>query len=295
MGAGLYTYRRRYISLAGALGLALGARVLPAQERVTERHGFDEPEGRLLAFYSSTMAFTPAGIAGDRSRLGFGVEVSHVPWLNAAQRRPSIDKPEATNLAPLFPRPRLHLGAGGWGIEASWIPPLDLFAVEANVASVGVSTPPVAVGSFAVTPRIWGVYGRVEGAMTCAESEMLGKGAELELYFAKVCHGRESRDWFEPRMLATEVVVSRAIGTGIGVYALAGGRMDRTRFDIGVITDGGARDPDHPILELHASRPHFAGGVTWRAAGAIALGGEVFYAPGSVVTARVSGRWVVRR
>jgi hypothetical protein len=32
-----------------------------AQERVLEQHGFTDPEGRLLAFYSAAMAFSPAG------------------------------------------------------------------------------------------------------------------------------------------------------------------------------------------------------------------------------------------
>ena len=107
--------RWRYALRAGLRGVLVvalaGAPVgtAGAQARVIQRHAPDEPEGRLLAFYSAAVAFSPAAFADDESRVAFGVELSSVPWLDAAQRRPSIDKPEATNLAPVFPRPRVAL------------------------------------------------------------------------------------------------------------------------------------------------------------------------------------------
>lgn len=264
-----------------------------AQERVTERHVFSDPEGRLLAFYSAAMAFSPAGLAPDESRLSFSLEVSHVPVLDRAQRRPSIDKPESTNLAPFFPRPRASVRIGSWHAEASWIPPMRVFDVQANLASLAITGPAVKAGAFNLAPRAWATIGRVSGAMTCSTSEMLGKGADLELYYGTVCHGRESDDWFEPRMAGGEAVASRALG-GLQAYAILGARVDRTRFDIGVLTVDGERDPDHPILELSAFRPHGAVGASWRVRRGVYAGGELFYAPGSLLTGRVSGRWVVR-
>ena len=302
VGAGLYTCRRRYITIRalrwgwGALALVLaGAGTLPAQ-RVVERHPFSDPEGRLLAFYSAAMAFSPAGLAPDESRLSVSLEVSHVPYLDQAQRRPSIDKPESTNLAPFFPRPRGALRIGNWIAEASWIPPMRVFDVEANLGSVAIVAPALTVGSVSVAPRLWGTWGRVRGAMTCSTTTMLGHGSDLELYYSTVCHGRESDDWFEPRMLGGEAVASRSLGPAGGrIYALLGARVDRTRFDIGVLTQDGARDADHPILALKAFRPHGALGASWRVRRGVYAGGEVFYAPGSLLTGRVSGKWVVRQ
>ena len=76
VGAGLYTCRRRYITTsvraAGLVATALLAvpfGALAAQSRTLERHDFSDPEGKLLAFYSAAMAFSPAGIAPDESRL----------------------------------------------------------------------------------------------------------------------------------------------------------------------------------------------------------------------------------
>jgi hypothetical protein len=302
VGAGQYTCRRRYITIrALRRGASLVALLteLPGvshAQRVTERHPFFDPEGRLLAFYSAAMAFSPAGMAPDESRLSVSLEVSHVPYLNAAQRRPSIDKPESTNLAPFFPRPRGALRVGNWTVEASWIPPMRVFDVEANLLSAAIAAPPVTIGAFSIAPRLWGTFGRIRGSMTCSTQTMLGHGSDLELYYATVCHGRESDDWFEPRMLAGEGVVSRSLGSGGGrFYATVGARVDRTRFDIGVLTQDGTRDTDHPVLQLRTVRPHGALGASWRVRRGVLAGGELFYAPGSLLTGRVSGKWIVRQ
>jgi hypothetical protein len=295
VGAGQYTCRQRYITIAVALlaGL-LTPRPGVAQERTLERHPFSDPEGRLLAFYSAAMAFTPAGLPPDESRLAFMLEVSHVPSLSRDQRRPSIDKPESTNLAPFFPRPRMSVRLWNWTAEASWVPPMHVFDVEANLGAISLSAPALHLGGIRVAPRAWGVTGRVKGSMTCSTQEMIGRGPDLELYFNTVCHARESDDWFEPRMYGGEIVASRALGKG-SAYVLAGGRVDRTRFDIGVLTPLGDRDLDHPILQLHTTRPHMAAGANWRVRREVTAGAELFYAPGSLLTARVSGRWMARR
>jgi hypothetical protein len=297
VGAGLCTYRRRYISSAlAAVALVCGvAADLGAQARRIEVHPFSDPEGRLLAFYSAAMSFTPAGFAPDESRIAFTLEASYVPYLNEEQRRPSIDKPESTNLAPFFPRPRLGVRLGSWLMEGSWIPPMEVFDVTANLLSASVSGPSARVGSIDVAPRVWGTLGRVKGAMTCSPKTMVGHGADLELYYATVCHNRESDDWFEPRVLGGEAVASFTLGGSSRMYATVGARYDRTRFDIGVITVDGERDQDHPILELDTFRPQGAIGASWSVTQSLATGGELFYAPGSLLTVRISGRWILRQ
>jgi hypothetical protein len=54
------------------------------------------------------------------------------------------------------------------------------------------------------------------------------------------------------------------------MYATVGGRFDRTKFDIGVLTLDGQRDADHPILELDTFRPQGAIGASWRATRSLA-------------------------
>jgi hypothetical protein len=173
---------------------------------------------------------------------------------------------------------------------------MKVFDVEANLLSAAIVGPALRIGPLDVAPRAWGTTGRVKGAMTCSQKTMLGNGADLELYYSTVCHGRESEDWFEPRTVAGEAVASFHLGTsGSKMYATVGARYDRTRFDIGVLTQDGQRDPDHPILELDAVRPQGAIGGSWRVGHRLATGAELFYAPGSLLTVRFSGRWILRQ
>jgi hypothetical protein len=285
--------RRRY-ALAGVALLAVAPVIVAAQARVVERHAVSEPEGRLLAFYAAAVAYTPAGfLTGGAATLG--LELSYIPWLDASRRRPFADKPEATNLAPVFGRPRLAVRLPGHVMaEASWIPPVRVFDVRANLVAIALSRAVASVGAVTLAPRLWATAGRVRGAMTCSEDTMLGQGLELQTYYVTVCHGRESDDWFEPRLLGGELLARRALTHGVEAYLVGGARYDRTRFDIGVLRADGTRDPDHPILELSSTRPHFALGAVWERAARFGAGLEAFYAPGSLFTVRASGRWTWR-
>ena len=60
VGAGQNTCRQRY-TFPGVLAALLLAAPVEAQSRVVEHHQFSDPEGRLIAFYSAAMTFSPAG------------------------------------------------------------------------------------------------------------------------------------------------------------------------------------------------------------------------------------------
>lgn len=277
----------------GALAIVTMALVyvVPAlgQGRVHERHDFDDPEGRLIGFYSAALLFSPLG-APERARtwaLDAGLEVGYIPQLSKSQRTAFQDKPEATNLAPVLLRPRVSLVLpGALHAYVSWVPPMRVFDVEANLFSVAI-TRALEPRGVTVAPRLLATWGKVRGSITCFEDLLHGTQSE-GLYFTEVCNGRTSDDHFKPRHLAAEVLVSRAVSRlpflpygGIGVL------REKTIFDIGVRRTDGSRDPDHPILELRATRPYgFLGGTVnaWRST---RFTGELFYAPGSLFTARV--------
>jgi hypothetical protein len=265
--------------------------VAPAsgQERVRERHDFDDPEGRLIGFYSAALLFSPLG-APERARswaLDAGLEVGYVPQLSKSQRTAFQDKPEATNLAPVLPRPRVSLVLpGAFHGHVSWVPPIRIFDVEANLFSVAV-TRALEPRGITIAPRLLATWGKVRGSITCFEDLIHGTESEA-VYYQQICNSRTSDDHFKPRHFAAEVLVSRAVSRlpflpygGIGVL------REKTIFDIGVRRSDGSRDPDHPILELRATRPYgFLGGTVnaWRST---RFTGELFYAPGSLFTARV--------
>jgi hypothetical protein len=269
------------VALSAAHGLAQG--------RVRERHDFDDPEGRLIGFYSAALLFSPLGVP-DRARtwaLDAGVEIAYIPHLSRSQRTAFQDKPEATNLAPVFPRPRVSLVLPvALNAQLSWVPPIRVFDVEANLFSVSI-TRALEPRGWTVAPRFIATWGKVRGSITCFEDLRDGTQSE-NIYYSSVCHGRNSDDHFKPQHFAGEVLVSRQVPRLPFVpYAGLGVLREKTIFDIGVIRPDGSRDPDHPILELRATRAYaFVGGTVnaWRST---RFTSELFYAPGSLFTARV--------
>lgn len=244
-----------------------------------------------MAFYSAVLAFSPAGqveqpIPGS---VVAAIELSFVPPLDASQRSAGYDKPEATNLAPVFPRPRIRIGFPfGVGLEASWLPPVRVFGVTANLAALAVTLPAGRIGDqLQISGRLSGMRGRVTGPITCNADIAEEGSADLRTYYRTVCRDKDSKDYFEPRHLSMELLATRPLGT-LRPYAAVGARLDAgTRFDIGVArADGTYRDPDHPVLELRAVRPQFMLGATWRGLHLANVSGELFYAPGSVLTGR---------
>ena len=284
-------------AIAGYATLWPGA--ASAQERVVERHRWGSDEGRLMGYYSAALAFSP--VAAPRVRAPWsaeaGVELSLIPPLSEAQRSGNFQKTENTNLAPVLPRPRALLAVpGGVTVEVSWVPPVEAFGVTANLVSVALARPVGAWGGVTLTPRLATAGGRVTGPITCNQ-ELERNGGGDALYYTYVCHERESADRFEPRALSGELVASRAPASSTAragaliPYAGAGVRAERTRFDVGVRNADGSRDPAHPILELRLARGYGFVGATWLGLARAALSGELFYAPGSLVTARVQAAW----
>ena len=258
-----------------------------SQGRVVQRHRASEPEGQLLAFYSATMVFSPLGEVASGRRWSVGVEGSWLPALSESQRQPGIDKPETTNLSPILPRPRVALRTSRAVLEASWVPPIAIGDARANLWGVAASRTLATWRGVRLSPRLSAVAGRVEGAITCNAATTADGGRDLATYYAAVCHGRDSNDWFEPRIVAGEVMGTRTWRGGRGEWWLAaGGRVDRSRFDIGVLRADGTRDGDHPVLALHDTRPHISAGARLALSSRLTTAGEWFYAPGSVTTVR---------
>src|SRR5688572_21214537 len=119
--------------MAGAaVGLAVLASSAHSQSRELERYGAGSPEAKLMLYYSSTVAYSSLGamntLGGAPRRFEGAVELSYLPPLSEQQRTTGSDKPEATNLAPLFARPRVNARLPGAAmLELSWIPPVRVF------------------------------------------------------------------------------------------------------------------------------------------------------------------------
>ena len=281
----------------------LASAPLAAQPRELQQYGAGAPEAKLMLYYSSTVAFSPLGVPFGVERppatgvptgpaaslLEAAIEIAYLPELSPEQRTTGSDKPEATNLAPLFVRPRLGARLpGGFGLELSWIPPFRVFDVKANLFAGALSRAFAPTGGLRVIPRASFLLGSVEGPITCNREMVTDGDAALATYFERVCYGNESRDRFEPRHVSGEVLVTGSSAMGRWQpYVSGGARIERTQFDIGVIRPDGTRDPDQPILEVKTTRAYGTAGASWFGVPRTRLAAEVYYAPGSVLTGRV--------
>jgi len=190
----------------------------------------------------------------------------------------------------VIPRPRIGIVTpGAVRVDLSWLPPARVFGAKANLYSLAVSRTLATRYGIAVTPRIAATGGRVRGAITCNDD--LVDGTESEgIYFRRVCGNLESDDYFEPNQVSGELVVSQQRRVfGLVPFVGAGVRHDDVRFDIGVLSDNGRRNLDHPVLAMRATRPFFVGGALFDDTRGRRVGAELYYAPGSLLTARVRG------
>jgi hypothetical protein len=264
--------------------------VAGAQGRVIERHDWSDPEGRIMGYYSAALAFTPIG-APSASKEGWEaeLELSWLPPLSDEQRSAGFSKTESTNLMPVLPRPRAAVTLP-WDtrLEASYLPPVPAFGVKASLLSVALSHPIIEREAVRLTARLTGSSSKVTGAITCNVA-IKDEGSGERLYFAKICHGRESEDQFHAPALAAELLASGRARGAVTPYAGVGIRTEQDRFIIGVKTFRGSFDPTHPILEMHVTRAYGMAGATWAYGARQSLGGEMFYAPGSVFTVRFLG------
>lgn len=269
--------------------------VLHAQGRELDRYGPGSAEARIMLYYSSTVAFSPLGahavsgtLGGAERKFEVAVELSFLPPLSAKQRTAGSDKPEATNLAPLFARPRLSARLPGAAVlEVSWIPPFRVFDVRANLFAGAISRSFTVTPAISIVPRASFVAGRVEGPITCNRETADEGDAALATYYATVCYGNDSNDYFEPRHVSGELLMTRSMPRARWQpYVSAGARAERTRFDVGVIRRDGSRDTDQPILEVKTTRAFGTIGASWFGVPRTRLAGELYYAPGSVLTVR---------
>jgi hypothetical protein len=163
-----------------------------------------------------------------------------------------------------------------------------VFDVKANLFGAAVSRAFNAGSRVRIIPRASVLTGRVEGSITCNRDTARDGNPALATYYAFVCYGNNSRDFFEPKHVAGELLVARqSAASSWQPYVSAGVRAEHTKFDIGVIRADGSRDADEPVLEVRATRPYGTAGASWLGLRRTRLAGEVYYAPGSTLTARV--------
>lgn len=276
-----------FVAVAVMLAGALGSRPAAAQGDCFPPK--DSHEARTLAIESVPLAFSPLSAPRrvERPTLRLGLEGATVPNPDAATRTATICRPgkgpEKTDFLFAIPRPRAEVVLpGGVGLEVSWIPPVRVAGVRANVLSVALGYR-AAIGKAVVGLRGHGTAGLVRAPITCDTGALADPASEC-------FEGTRSDDRFHPNIFGVDATVGIPVGSGrFRPYAGAGVNVLHPRFQVNFTNSQGSTD--NRKIEVNLTRFVTYAGASWMVRPAWEVSAELYLSPSDAL----SGRMAVRR
>jgi hypothetical protein len=274
----------RMIAILAALAATLPG---PLGAQARRELGRGDPETQLLGYYAAVMQFTPVGLPSREGRFELGGAGTLIPRISDEDRRVGFGgtKTENTNICPVYPRITASYGFGRNAIEAGFTPPVEVCGAKASVISFAIGRRMTLGQAWEGYARLSAMSGRVDVSATC-DADAVADSLNLTCF-----EGIPSSDRVAPLGVALEFAAAWQgwRSKGIEPYFAAGIRYERIDFDVNYTRDIGKRYPDlddHNRLRASLSRVHLAAGAAWDITGNIRLGGELYYAPGALITLR---------
>jgi hypothetical protein len=272
-----------------ALALALGAlpRGLAAQYDACHP-GTGSNEAKTLALFSVPLVFSRGAAPGAQRGISFGLEAANVPSVDPAIATPTICRPgkgpENTDLLPGIARPRLGIPLPlGLALEASWIPPIRVHGVKANLVGLALARNIAVAEGVTAALRAHTTLGSVHAPVTCNQ-DALGDPA------SECFHGQESDDRLSPNIFGLDASLGWSMAGGrLHPYVGTGYSRLQPRFQVNFTNQFGFTD--HTEVEVNLDRVALFGGADWQLNDGFAVTGEIYAVPADAVT----GRLVVRR
>lgn len=245
-------------------------------------------EAQAMAILSVPLAFAPGAapvVPGPRVQVG--LELATIPNVPDDIATPTICRPgkgpENTNALSGLARPRILVGVGhGIVLEASWIPPIRVSGMKANLFgfAAGWRTPLTQLLTLALRGHT--TLGEVRGPITCPEDALADPTSEC-------FQGEESDDQFKPNLVGGDVSVGASLAGGRWrPYGGVGYTHSSPRFQVNFTSSVGAVDTT--LVRVELDRVALFGGLTWLPAQGWDVSAEVYSTPADAVTIRVMGR-----
>ncbi len=272
-----------------ALGLALVAtphRLLAQYDEC--RPGSGSNEAKTLALFSVPLVFGRGAAPAVERGITFGLEAANVPSVDPATATPTICRPgkgpENTDLLPGIARPRLGIPLPlGLALEASWIPPVRVHGVKANLFGLAVARNVALAQGVTAALRAHATFGSVRAPVTCDQDALRDPASEC-------FHGQVSDDRLSPNIFGLDASVGwRMAGGRLRPYVGTGYSRLQPRFQVNFTNQFGFTD--NTEVEVNLNRVAFFGGAGWQLTEGFAVTGEIYAVPADAV----SGRLVVRR
>jgi hypothetical protein len=247
----------------------------------------DSHEAQLFAALAVPLAFSvvQAPDTVRSGRLDIGLEVTYLPGISEEIRTPTTCRPgkgpENTDLLFAIPRPRISLSLPlGLMLEGSWVPPVRLNGVKANLIGVSLQRAfqlPRAAAVIAL--RIHGSGGLIRAPVVCNDDA-------LEDPTSECFQGTRSDDRYHPNTFGAEAAVSWGLGNGqVRPFVGGGVNLLHPRFQVHFTNQFGSTDTRK--VEVDLTRGALFGGASWQPSTRVRLSGEVYGSPGDAVTGRV--------
>jgi hypothetical protein len=279
-------------------GLFIGLMLVAARNVVGAQCRVDgnSNEGKLLAFYTAPIVFSPATAPEElpAGTIRIGAEAEYIPKPDPAIEQTGrcfTQKSEHTSLSPVFGRPRITIGGPfGFALEAAYLPPVTIARATPNLFSFAVSKAhQFAFGPFSsgttLMLRFHGTFGNVKGAITCPRSQLQTTAP------GSPCYGTSpSKDTFHPDMLGGEAAAGFAPGIrGLSFYVGAGANRIDPHFQVGFTDLNGNVDQTQVELRNPLVRATVFGGVTTVVRRILDVGAQVYSVPSDATLFRLMG------
>ena len=272
---------------------ALGWVVCAMPTRLAAQSGLCLPgsgsnEAKTLAILSVPVVFSPGAPPGEPSGLTLGLEAARVPGVDQATATPTICRPgkgpENTGVLPALARPRLSVPLPhGLALEASWIPPVRVNGVKANLVGLALTENVGHRDGLAAAFRVHATFGSVHAPVTC-DRDAIGDPT------SECFDGTVSDDRFSPNIMGADVSVGWAmVGGRLRPYLGTGYNRLEPRFQVNFTNQFG--DTDRTRVAVNLDRVALFGGAAWQLTDRLAITGEMYAAAGDAAT----GRLVIRR
>jgi hypothetical protein len=192
---------------------------------------------------------------------------------------------ENVNLMGFLPRPRVIVGlADGVTFEASWIPPIRVNGVKANVLGLALARA-VPMGDGLISIRGAATFGSIRAPITCTKEQIAETPGDPG---ATECAGgaEPSDDQYKPNGYTVDLAYGwPALGGKLRPYVGGGVNFLRPRFQVD-FTDQADVKQDQRV-EGNFTRPILFAGATWIPANRLGITAEFATDPGTTWVGRV--------
>jgi hypothetical protein len=252
------------------------------------RPGAGSHEAQTLGIFSVPLAFSGTTAPGELKKVTLGLEATRVPSVDPVTATPTTCRPgkgpENTDALPALARPRIGVPLPfGLAFEGSWIPPLRVNGVEANLFGLALSRSMGRADGLTAAVRAHATFGTIKAPVTCDANALTDPVSEC-------FQGHISDDHYSPNILGLELSVGWPMAGGrLRPYVGSGYNHLAPRFHVNFTNQFGQLD--NTEVEVNLDRAVIFGGATWRVTQHFDISGELY----SAVYDAMTGRLVIRR